>query len=83
MPILPLDARAFGLELGRTIRYERKRQGLTQEELALLAGVTPRTLGKLEAGKETLRLDTVIPIIRALGLRISIASSSRPEQIAN
>lgn len=82
MPILPLDTRAFGLELGQTIRYERKRQGLTQEELALLAGVTPRTLGKLEAGKETLRLDTVIPVIRALGLRISIASSSRPEQIA-
>lgn len=72
MPILPLDARAFALELGRTIRSERKRQGLTQQELALLAGVTPRTLGKLEAGKETLRLDTVIPIIRALGLRLSV-----------
>jgi y4mF family transcriptional regulator len=79
MPILPLDAPGFASELGQTIRRERRRQKLTQEELALLAGVTPRTLGKLEAGHETIRLDSVISVVRALGLRVSITSGAQPE----
>ncbi|MEP4523587.1 MAG: helix-turn-helix domain-containing protein, partial [Alloalcanivorax venustensis] len=38
-------------ELGRRIRAARKAQGLTQVDLAEIAGVGPRFLSELERGK--------------------------------
>ena len=59
--------------LGRTIRDRRKNLGLTQAELADFAGVSLRVLSSLERGKPTARLDTVVPVLDALGLEVTIA----------
>ncbi len=46
----------------------RKSQKLTQEQLAILAGVSKPTLNNFEQGKTTITLENAIKILRALGL---------------
>lgn len=62
----------FARELGEVIRAERKRQRIGQEELALLAGVSRRLVVQIENGKPTARLDSVLRICNALGIRLVI-----------
>ena len=54
-------------ELGDALRSARKRLGLTQSQLALAAGVGVRFIVDLESGKSTVRLDSVLRVIDALG----------------
>ena len=54
-------------ELGDALRNARKRLGLTQPQLALVAGVGIRFIVDLEGGKPTVRLDSVLRVIEALG----------------
>lgn len=46
----------------------RKSQKLTQEQLAVLAGVSKPTLNAFEQGKTTLTLESALKILRVLGL---------------
>ena len=46
----------------------RKEQKLTQEQLAVLAGVSKPTLNSFEQGKTTIKLDSALKILRVLGL---------------
>ena len=54
-------------ELGDALRTARKQLGLTQPQLALAAGVGVRFIVDLESGKPTVRLDSVMRVIEALG----------------
>ena len=54
-------------QLGDALRIARKQLGLTQPQLALAAGVGVRFIVELEAGKPTVRLETVMRVIDALG----------------
>jgi y4mF family transcriptional regulator len=54
-------------QLGDALRIARKQLGLTQPQLALAAGVGVRFIVDLEAGKPTVRLETVMRVIDALG----------------
>ena len=54
-------------QLGVALRAARKHLGLTQPRLALAAGVGVRFIVDLEAGKPTIRLDTIMRVIEALG----------------
>lgn len=53
--------------LGDALRAGRKQLGLTQPQLALAAGVGVRFIVDLEGGKPTVRLDSVMRVIEALG----------------
>jgi len=46
----------------------RKEQGLTQENMAVLAGVSKPTLNHFEAGKTNITLENALKILRLLGL---------------
>ncbi len=46
----------------------RKLQGLTQEQLAILSGVSKPTLNSFEQGKTTVSLENALKILRTLGL---------------
>jgi len=59
-------------QLGQSLRAARKQLGLTQSQLALAAGVGLRFIVDLEAGKPTLRLETVLRVIEALGGEINL-----------
>lgn len=60
------DAAALAL-LGERVARSRLARNLTQAQLARDAGVSKRTLTRLEAGEST-QLTNLIRIIRALGL---------------
>lgn len=59
-------------QLGQTLRAARKQLGLTQSQLALAAGVGLRFIVDLEAGKPTLRLETVLRVIESLGGEVNL-----------
>ena len=46
----------------------RKEQGLTQEQLAVLAGISKPTLNNFESGKTTITLENALKVLRMLGL---------------
>lgn len=46
----------------------RKEQRLTQEQLSVLAGISKPTLNRFEQGKANLTLDSILKILRVLGL---------------
>lgn len=60
---------------GELVKAERKRQKVTQAELAALAGVGIRFVRELENGKETCQLGLAISVAVTLG--ISITAHSR------
>ena len=62
-------------DLGKWIQYYRKKQSLTQEELALLANVGRRFVIELEQGKETAQLGKVLQVLHALGVGIQLIAS--------
>lgn len=64
-------------DLGRIIANRRKALGVTQQDLAALAGVSTRFLSSLERGKATVRLNTMLAVLDALGLRLDIAIRER------
>jgi y4mF family transcriptional regulator len=55
-------------ELGARVRERRAELGLTQGELADVAGVSPRFLSELENGKQTAQLAGIQRVLAALGL---------------
>ncbi|MBL0375549.1 helix-turn-helix transcriptional regulator [Rhizobium sp. KVB221] len=60
--------------LGALIRHERRSQGLTQEQLAGLAGVGVRFVRELEAGKESCQLGRALLVAQTLGLVVSVGT---------
>ena len=62
----------FGPDHTRQLVARRKELGLRQEDLALLAGVSERFVRQLEAGKQTVRLDTLTAVLDALGLELAL-----------
>lgn len=51
---------------GANVRRERMARGLTQEKLAEMIGLNPRTVQKIEAGRLNILLTTVCRLQAAL-----------------
>lgn len=66
MPTRCAEAR-FIRTLGANLRRERTARGLTQEGLAELADLNPRTVQKIEAGDITILVTTLQRLRAALG----------------
>lgn len=58
---------------GSAVRRERTNQGLTQAELAKLAGVGRPWLSELESGKRTAELGRALTVLSALGIAVNFA----------
>ena len=58
-------------DLGDLIRRSRREQGLTQQQLADLAGVGRRYLLELEAGKDRAELGRALLVCAALGIDLT------------
>lgn len=56
--------------VGAVVRQVRKAHGLTQSELAGLAGTGVRFVSELERGKPNVALDKVLAVLAVLGLRL-------------
>lgn len=60
------------VQLGEKARQKRKLDGLTQQELAAVAGVGVRFISDLEKGKPTIQLNCVFAVFAALGLQLTV-----------
>ena len=59
------------------IRQERKALGLNQTELAEMAGTGINFVSQLEMGKESIRLDKLLAILKVLGLEMQLQRGKR------
>ena len=57
-------------ELGSVVHFHRKRSGLTQEELARLAGVGKTVIFDIEHGKESVQFDTLKKVLAVLNIKL-------------
>lgn len=57
-------------ELGRIIRFHRKKSGLTQKELADLAGIGKTAVFDMEHGKPTVQYETIARALSVLNIRL-------------
>ena len=62
------------LEIGQLVRAERKRQGVSQLQLAGLAGTGIRFISDLENGKGTIQVQKLLKVVQALGLGLFLFS---------
>jgi HTH-type transcriptional regulator/antitoxin HipB len=62
--------------LGRQVREARRRQGMDQAKLALVANVAVRSVHRVENGEPTVRLDVLTRILAALGLELDVRRRS-------
>ena len=58
--------------LGDAIRHYRTEAGLTQAQLAAMAGLGRSYLSELETGKETEQLKRILRVLRQLGVRMTV-----------
>lgn len=66
------DPNSDAAELATTLQARRKSLGVTQAQLADLAGVSPKFVYDLEKGKPSVSLDRVLLVISALGLSLKL-----------
>ncbi|MBL1279776.1 MAG: helix-turn-helix transcriptional regulator [Fluviicola sp.] len=59
------------LEFGNVIKSHRKKCGISQEELALKAGLHRTYIGMIERGEKNLTLINIMKISSALEIKIS------------
>lgn len=65
------------LGLGDVARHARRRQGLTQAELATEAGTGRRFISDLEAGKPTVEFERLLKVCAALGITLLASETQR------
>lgn len=65
-----IDAAAFSL--AETLKEERLKAGLTQEQLAERIGTKKTYISRLENGKSDIQLSTLFRIFEGLGRKISL-----------
>ncbi len=65
---------AFTDSLSFEVRSRRSALGLTQRDLADMAGVSERFIRFVEQGKPSIQLDSLIAVLNTLGLELRIAT---------
>ncbi len=61
-------------DLGLMVKDHRKKAGLTQLELANLAGIGKTTVFDIEKNKETVRWDSLLAVLRVLNIKVEFKS---------
>ena len=69
MEVIPMfDTQKFLKEMGRRMYAQRKQLGLTQEQVAELADISPQLLSNAENGTQVIGSDKLYRISLALGV---------------
>jgi HTH-type transcriptional regulator / antitoxin HipB len=61
-------------KISEIIRTHRKASGLTQEQLAKIAGIGKTAVFDIEKGKDTVRYDTLLKVMNALNIKFKFES---------
>jgi transcriptional regulator with XRE-family HTH domain len=65
-------------QIARLVRDERRRQGMDQQKLALVANVAVRSVHRVEHAETTVRLDTLLKVLGALGFELGVHRRGEP-----
>jgi len=57
-------------EIGKVVRFHRKKAQLSQEQLAFLAGVGKTVVFDIEKGKISVQLDSLLKILNVLNVHL-------------
>ncbi len=66
--------------LSEYLKEKRKLLNLTQEDLALKAGVGLRVVREMEKGKPTLRMDKVNQVLMLFGAELGVVSKLKEDE---
>jgi HTH-type transcriptional regulator/antitoxin HipB len=61
-------------EIAAIVRFHRRKAGLSQVELAELAGLGKTVVFDLEHGKQTIKMDTIARILKVLNITLRFES---------
>lgn len=61
-------------EFGAIVQFHRKQAGLSRIDLADIAGVGKTVIYDIENGKDTIRLNTMLKVLNALNISVSVDS---------
>lgn len=61
-------------QIGEIVEFHRHKSGLSRNQLAAFAGVGKTAIFELEKGKVSIRLDTLIKILKILNIKIILNS---------
>ena len=62
------------VDLGLLVKSHRKKAGLTQLELANLAGIGKTTVFDIEKNKETVRWSNILAVLQVLNIEVEFKS---------
>lgn len=57
-------------DIAKMVRYFRNESGLSQQQLAKLAGVGKTAVFDIEKGKDTIRLNTLLKVLDVLNIKL-------------
>ena len=66
--------------IGEIIKDYRKRMKLTQKELALYAGVSPKFIIELENNKKTIQMDKLYDVLNVFDLTLDVVHKKKDKQ---
>lgn len=58
-------------DIAKLVYYYRKQSGLSQQELARLAGVGKTVIYDIEKGKQSVQLDTLLKVLSILNIQMT------------
>lgn len=61
------------MQAGKTVRYARRRAGLTQRALAEMAGVRQPAIARIESGTVSPRISTLVQLLGAAGFTLEVS----------
>lgn len=67
-----IDSKVWLREIGAMLRDTRKRQRLTQEQVANSAGVYRSFISRIESGEYDLKVSTLYKLCKALGVSVTL-----------
>ncbi len=67
-------------DIAAIVRFCRKKSGLSQSELARMAGVGKTVVFDIEKGKQSIRMDSLMKILEILNIRLSLKTPFPVEQ---
>jgi len=70
------DAKSFG----EAVSAARKRQGISQTQIAVIANTGVRFISDLENGKPTVQLDKALKVAWLLGIRFDVPDLKEDEK---
>jgi HTH-type transcriptional regulator/antitoxin HipB len=74
---MPLTIARSSGQVGRLVQRFRLEQGLTQTQLAQLAGQRQEMISKIETGQGGVKLSTLFDVLAALGLEMTLEPRSQ------